>query len=89
MREIKRHKQFLKDYKDAKVSDKHFVKFTLFLAALIQNKELPKEALDHSLKGEWQGWREFHVSGDLLVIYKIRDDVLELARIGSHSELFG
>jgi len=44
---------------------------------------------DHALKGEWNGWREFHVSGDLLLIYRINKQTLELARMGTHSELFG
>ena len=55
---------------------------------LLDSKELPKEAKDHSLKGDWMDFREFHISGDLLVIYQIEDDVIKLVRIGSHSQLF-
>jgi len=49
---------------------------------------LPKEAKDHNLQGNYSDYREFHISGDLLVIYKVEDDTLKLVRIGSHSELF-
>jgi mRNA interferase YafQ len=49
---------------------------------------MPKEALNHELKGEYQGYGEFHVSGDVLVIYKLTEEELWLIRIGSHSELF-
>jgi mRNA interferase YafQ len=45
---------------------------------------------DHSLTGEWTGCRECHIKPDLLLIYKKEgNDKLILARLGSHSELFG
>ena len=53
---------------------------------------LGPEWLDHPLKGEWQGYRECHVGGDLLLIYKIDDSgrpgLVVLVRAGSHAELF-
>nr|WP_276951548.1 type II toxin-antitoxin system YafQ family toxin [Helicobacter rodentium] len=50
---------------------------------------MPQEANDHALKGTWLGFREFHIGGDTLVIYKIYDDnTLKLIRLGSHSQLF-
>jgi mRNA interferase YafQ len=61
------------------------LKVIVYLAKLIEDKPLPKEALDHPLKGEYKDCREFHISGDLLVIYFIIDDTLNLIRIGSHS----
>ena len=88
MLKIKRHKLFKKDLKNAKLSDKHFAKYILYLAKLIEGKPLPKEALDHQLEGEYKDCREFHISGDLLVIYFIEDDTLNLIRMGSHSQLF-
>jgi mRNA interferase YafQ len=40
--------------------------------------------------GDWQGYRECHIKPDLLLIYKKSDAAtLRLARLGSHSELFG
>lgn len=45
---------------------------------------------DHDLSGDWAGYRECHVKPDLLLIYRKSDsDALRLARLGSHSELFG
>ncbi len=88
MLKVKRHKLFIKDLRNAKLSDQHFAKFILYLSKLIEEKPLPEEALDHALKGEYQDCREFHVSGDLLVIYLIADNTLNLIRIGSHSQLF-
>lgn len=48
------------------------------------------QAIDHDLTGDWIGYRECHIKPDLLLIYrKVGDDMLILARLGSHSELFG
>ena len=70
------------------MSDKHFTKFIEYLYFLSHNKPLPREALDHQLKGDWILFREFHLSGDLLIIYRIHDENIELIRIGSHNQLF-
>jgi mRNA interferase YafQ len=88
MRVIIRHKQFLKDFAKLNLSDKHFTKLISYLASLVAVIDLPDEAKDHPLIGNWSGFREFHVSGDLLVIYKVTDTELILVRIGSHSQLF-
>ncbi len=88
MLKVKRHKLFSKELRNAKLSDQHFTKYIVYLAKLIEEKPLPEEALDHALKGEYKDCREFHISGDLLVIYFIVDDTLNLIRMGSHSQLF-
>ena len=43
---------------------------------------------DHNPIGNYSGFKEFHVGGDLLIIYRIEDDILRLTRIGTHSQLF-
>ena len=46
----------------------------------------------HPLKGNYKGYLECHIESDLLIIWvEIDDDTKEiyLARLGSHSELFG
>ena len=78
----------MKELRNAKLSDQHFSKYIVYLSKLIEMQPLPKEALDHALKGEYQDCREFHISGDLLIIYFIEDDTLNLIRMGSHSQLF-
>ena len=77
-----------KGVRSAKLSDQYFLKYIVYLAKLIESNSLPQEALDHPLKGEYKDCREFHISGDLLVIYFIEDETLNLIRIGSHSQLF-
>jgi mRNA interferase YafQ len=64
-------KSFKKDSMKVKMSDKHFTKFVEYLYLLSKEKSLPSETLDHALKGEWSKFREFHISGDLLVIYAV------------------
>jgi len=59
------------------------------LTALAFDLPLDKRLADHPLGGTWAGWRECHIKPDLLLIYRKIDDELRLARLGSHSELFG
>lgn len=52
---------------------------------------LPQNYKDHLLSGNYKGCRECHIRPDLLLIYRIHEEVLELAlvEVGSHSDLFG
>lgn len=88
MSAVKRHKQFLKDFAKISISDNHFAKLVQYIALLLQEAPLPPEACDHSLEGKWGQYREFHIGGDMLVIYKIENKTLCLARIGTHNQLF-
>jgi mRNA interferase YafQ len=53
-----------------------------FLSLLLDGKELPLAARDHDLIGNHSGFKEFHIGGDLLVVYCIEDDIIRLARKG-------
>ena len=70
------------------MSNQYYSKYILYLAKLLNYEELPAEAKDHSLTGKYQDTREFHVSGDLILIYFTTETELVLVRIGSHSQLF-
>lgn len=60
------------------------------LVALATDQPLDARCRDHDLSGDWAGYRECHIKPDLLLIYRKSDaDTLRLARLGSHSELFG
>ena len=50
---------------------------------------LPEKNKDHTLTGDWAGYQECHVLPDWLLIYRVVDDELQLARTGTHSDLFG
>lgn len=51
---------------------------------------LPAFYLDHALKGHYQGYRELHVGGDYLLVYKVDDSqhLIIFTDFGTHSELF-
>ena len=83
-----RHKQFLKDWRKISLSDNHFDKFIDYSNRLKNKMSLPDEARDHELKGEYDDYHEFHLGGDMLVIYRFLDNAVEFFRMGSHSQLF-
>ena len=58
------------------------------LLILLNEQPLPPRYKDHPLKGQWKDYREFHIESDWLLICKITDDALILARTGTHSDLF-
>jgi mRNA interferase YafQ len=63
--------------------------FTEILLLLLADEGLPVRYRDHALTGEYRDYRECHLKPDLLLIYrKLDEDMLELTRLGSHSELF-
>jgi len=60
------------------------------VSLLAADKLLAARHRDHALSGEWRDHRECHLKPDLLLIYRKPDsEVLQLVRLGSHSELFG
>ena len=60
------------------------------ITKLANREELEEKYKDHNLIGNYFGCRECHIKPDLLLIYRIDDNFLELAlvRVGSHSKLF-
>jgi mRNA interferase YafQ len=93
MRTIERSSAFKRDYKKAAATPRHrnFAPLlSAVLALLLEDQPLPESNRDHALSGDWAGYRECHIKPDLLLIYRKPDaDTLRLARVGSHSELFG
>ena len=88
MYKIFRTSSFKKDYKKLNAKEKELLKTVI--TKLANGKELEEKYKDHNLTGNYLGCRECHVKPDLLLIYRIDDDILELAlvRVGSHSKLF-
>lgn len=57
---------------------------------LCKDLPLPEKYSDHALVGEWKDFRDCHIKPDVVLIYlKKNDDILQLVRLGSHSDLFG
>ncbi len=94
MRTIERSTVFKRDFKRAKAMPRHGQDVDQMVATIVEllvsDQILPKNNRDHALSGDWVGYRECHIKPDLLLIYrKLSTDILRLARLGSHSELFG
>lgn len=82
--------QFKKDFKLAKKQGKDTEKLLVVVERLANGEELESKYRDHSLTGNYVGYRECHVEPDWLLIYQKHDDILILLlyRAGSHAELF-
>ena len=70
------------------MTDTQYAKYLKYLANILTYEDLPSESRDHGLSGKYSGFREFHIGGDLLIVYIIENNILRLTRIGSHSQLF-
>jgi len=58
------------------------------ISILEQHTTLDEKHQDQELVGNWSSFRECHIKPDLLLIYKRTPSELQLARIGTHSDLF-
>ena len=82
--------RFKRDYRrELKTDPKLQDKLTPVIELLATDAELPERLSDHPLQGDWKGFRDCHIKPDLLMIYAKTEGALSLARLGSHSELFG
>ena len=91
MRRIERTGQFKRDYKrEAKGPYRATLEhdFIEVVTALANDQPLAEKHRDHALSGDWKDHRDCHLKPDLVLIYcKPDDEVLQLVRLGSHSEL--
>ena len=87
---VKKSSLFKKDYKMA-IKRGYDISLLIEVIEILSNgKTLPEKYKDHTLKGNYLGYRECHITSDWLLIYKIEKDLLILAltRTGTHSDLF-
>ena len=92
MRTIERSGQFKADYKLNKKQPRHRSNVDDLLrevvGLLVASTPMSEKFSDHPLSGDWDGYRDCHLKPDLVLIYRADEDVLRLARLGSHSNLF-
>ena len=83
-------KQFSRDLKLAVRRGKSLEKITAVIDLLCTQTPLPPSFRDHPLSGNYAGFRDCHVEPDLVLIYRIIQDQLQLicVRLGTHSDLF-
>ena len=86
---IKFTSAYKKNYKRMKKRGLEIILLDTVVADLANGKQLDKKYRDHSLKGEFNGFRECHVKPDWLLIYLIEQEVLTLTLIntGTHADL--
>ena len=91
MRRIKVSHTFRRDFRRVKADPSHRDIDSLLEAltnVLVRDVLLPARCVDHAMKGKWKGYRDCHIKPDVVLIYRKQDvDILELVRLGSHSEL--
>ncbi|WP_437611426.1 type II toxin-antitoxin system YafQ family toxin [Erwinia sp. V71] len=60
------------------------------MARVLSGQPVPAEYLDHALTGDYAGYRELHIGGDYLLIYRIEHSqhTVVFTDLGTHAELF-
>lgn len=92
LKSIFRTTQFKKDFKT--LLKKHYDerKMRAAVEALMRQDRnlLSTKYRDHALVNNWKGYREIHIEGDWLLIYRIDHEELQLVltRTGSHDQLY-
>lgn len=85
---IRRHRQFLKNYKKRILTHRNLdKKFEDRLNLFIQDAKNPI-LKNHKLLGSLEGFRAFSVTGDIRVVYRIIEGAIELYDIGSHNQVY-
>ena len=89
MKNFKTSTQFKKDLKRYKNNPQKLAELKVVLTLLKNEQTLPAKYLPHMLHGEYKGCMECHIQGVFLLIWIDEEhDIIELLRIGTHSELF-
>jgi mRNA interferase YafQ len=90
MKKLQPTTQYKKDYKRVKNNPKKLKALKEVLEMLMNEQQIPADYYPHMLQGEYKGCMECHVQGDFLLIwFDPNTDIIELVRLGTHSELFG
>ncbi|WP_312354436.1 type II toxin-antitoxin system YafQ family toxin [Pantoea vagans] len=85
---VRRLSEFKRDIKRVEKRGKDMAKLRAVIMLILSGEPLPAVLKDHPLQGEYRGFRDLHIEPDWLLIYRVEDDALHLARTGTHSDLF-
>ncbi|MBE2221727.1 MAG: type II toxin-antitoxin system YafQ family toxin [Anaerolineae bacterium] len=80
--------KFRRDVKRLKRQGIDLTQLQAVLMALVAEETLDERYRDHVLVGNWRGFRECHIQPDWLLIYRVENNELQLARTGSHARAF-
>lgn len=90
MKRLQPTTQYRKDLKRYKGQSQKLDGLKEVLEMLRKEQPIPAEYKPHMLRGQYKGCMECHIQGDFLLIWiDEENDIVELVRLGSHSELFG
>lgn len=81
-------KTFVKDYKRVKKRGWNLKRLEYCVTMISEQEIIPAKYDDHILTGNWNGYRELHISSDWLLVYKYTDEGVIFIRTGSHSDIF-
>ena len=82
--------QYKKDYKRFRNNPSKMKALATNIDLLANERPIPALYNPYQLHGDYIGCMECHVQGDFLLVWVDEArDVIELVRLGSHSELFG
>ena len=85
---LARTKQFKKSFKKLHLKDNDEAVYIDVVSKLLNGMPLNKKYKDHFLKGNSDQYKECHLKPDLLLIYRVYRDEVQLIDIGTHSDLF-
>lgn len=90
MKKIQPTTQYKKDLKRYKNKPKKLAALKEVILMLKDGIPIPPEYYPHPLQGNYKGCIECHIQGDFLLIWiDEKNDIIELVRLGTHSELYG
>jgi len=90
MKKIFPSTQYKKDYKRYRNNPSKIAALGEIIDILASEQPIPARFSPHLLHGNYKGCMECHIQGDFLLIwFDETSDIIELVRLGSHSELFG
>ena len=82
--------QYKKDYKRYRNNPQKLADLAVVIDMLVNEQPIPASYLPHKLHGQYKGCMECHINGDFLLIwFDETRDIIELVRLGTHSELYG
>jgi mRNA interferase YafQ len=86
---VRQSSRFRRDIRRLQRQGVDLVQLEVVINSLAAEEVLDERYRDHALVGNWRGFRECHIQPDWLLLYRIEGRELQLARTGSHAELFG
>lgn len=90
MKQLQPTTQYRKDLKRYKNNPAKLAALAEILKKLKNEQPIPAQYRPHLLQGNYKGCMECHVQDDFLLVWMDEErNIVELVRLGSHSELFG